>query len=304
MKELGSLEDTFRNNLEFLVTLLDLRIDQSNQKFTIDNVDINDPNSYPLNGFGEDRLKHIRDIFATYLFLCLEPLRPNEIGIRFAEFMEEEDAILTFNYDLALERALWKLGRWTPNEGYIGVSDFEVPEDKGKLNQSSVRLLKLHGSLNWLPPKILPPKENLRLTLDNLECWDFFFENMEEMLKRKPKSPSGATTKKLSKGYAGAITHPYWFLPSYVKPFDSKRELHDIWKEGSKIFKGTTHLIVIGYSFPKEDWHTKSLFESSLSKKCEITVIDPNWKAIKLKLNDLGFDCIRGLKCLKQWLEE
>jgi hypothetical protein len=212
--------------------------------------------------------------------------------------ISKEDSILTFNYDLVLERAFWKLGRWTPNEGYIGVSDFDVPEDKGKLNQSSIRLLKLHGSLNWLPPKILPPKENLRITLDNLECWGFFFENMEEMLKRRPKSPSGAATKEISKGYAGGIFR-YWVLPSYVKRFD-----RDIWKEASKIFQGTTHLIVIGYSFPKEDCHTKSLFESSLSKKREITVIDPNWEAIKFKLSDLGFNRVKGITCLEEWLGE
>lgn len=282
--------------------MLDLRIDQSKQKFPIDNVDINDLNSYPLNGWTRDRLKHIRDVFATYLFLCLEPLTINEIGPRFAKSINKEDSLLTFNYDLALERALWEEARWTPNEGYVGVSDFEFPEDKARLNQSPIRLLKLHGSLNWLPPQILP-KENLRITLDNLECWGFFFENMQNILKRQPKSPSGAATKELSLGYAGGIDR-YWFLPSYVKPFDSKSELQDIWKEGSKIFKGTTHLIVIGYSFPKEDRNTKSLFELSLSKKCEITVIDPHWEAIKLKLNDLGFDCVKGIKCLKQWLEE
>jgi hypothetical protein len=259
IRALGILENTFRNNLEYLVTLLDLRIDQGNGKFIIENIDINDPNSYPLDGWTRDRLEHIRDVFATYLFLCLEPLTPNGIGIKFAESNNEEDLILTFNYDLALEKALWKVNRWTPNEGYIRVSDFEVLEDKAKLAKSPVRLLKLHGSLNWLPPQVLP-KENLRITLDNLECWGFFFENMQTILKRDPKGPSGANTRKISKGYAGGI-HPYWFLPSYLKPFDSKKELEDIWKKARKIFEGTNNLVIIGYSFPKEDENSKSLFQ-------------------------------------------
>ena len=235
IKALGDFEDTFRNNLEYLVTLLDLRIDQINRKFIVKGIDINNPNSYPLNGWARDQLEHIRAVFATYLSLCLEPLIPNGIGIKFAESINEDDSVLTFNYDLALEKALWKLNRWTPNEGYIRVLDFEFPEDKTKLAQSPIRLLKLHGSLNWLPPQILP-KENLRIALDNLECWGFFFENTQKILEREPKGPSGANTREVSKGYAGGI-HPYWFLPSYIKPFDSKKELEDIWKKGNGDFR-------------------------------------------------------------------
>jgi hypothetical protein len=86
---LGILENTFRNNLEFLVTLLDLRIDQRNGKFVIEDIDINDPTSYPLEGWTAEQLKYIRDVFATYLFLCLEPLRPNKIGITFAKSIRD-----------------------------------------------------------------------------------------------------------------------------------------------------------------------------------------------------------------------
>jgi len=300
-KGLGTLEDTFCDNLEYLVTLLDLRIDPTNDGLTINDIDIGDPTSFPLEGWTKERLVHIRDVLATYLFLCLEPLQLNETGIRFAERIKKQESILTFNYDLVLEKAVWKVGSWTPNDGYVGISEFEFPDDGRKLGPSPIGLVKLHGSLNWLSPQDLP-KENVRITLDNLENWNFFFENLQEILDREPKKPSGPLTREMSKGYAGGI-HPYWFLPSYIKPFESRNELKCIWEKASKIFEGTTNLIIIGYSFPEADKHTKSLFRSSLPKNCEIMVVDPAWESLVSSIKGLGFSRITCVETLEQWLE-
>jgi hypothetical protein len=53
------------------------------------------------------------------------------------------DNVLTFNYDLALERELQKARLWEINDGYgfsLGI-DGTPP--------SRVKVLKLHGSVNW-----------------------------------------------------------------------------------------------------------------------------------------------------------
>jgi hypothetical protein len=54
------------------------------------------------------------------------------------------DAILTFNYDLACERALKAEGLWEIGDGY----GFSL--GYGITPPSKVKVLKLHGSTNWL----------------------------------------------------------------------------------------------------------------------------------------------------------
>jgi len=60
------------------------------------------------------------------------------------EKIKPEDTVVTFNYDLACERALHMAGLWEVSDGYgfdLGVE--WIPSSK-------VRILKLHGSTNWL----------------------------------------------------------------------------------------------------------------------------------------------------------
>lgn len=53
------------------------------------------------------------------------------------------DCVITFNYDVSLDSHLRKAGKWSVGDGY-GFSLEGLPQD------SQVKLLKLHGSINWL----------------------------------------------------------------------------------------------------------------------------------------------------------
>jgi hypothetical protein len=73
-------------------------------------------------------------------------------------FCGPNDTFITFNWDTLLDRALADTGGWTPNDGY-GLS-FSLALDGiwGQRVESSPifdtkwKLLKLHGSTNWLVP--------------------------------------------------------------------------------------------------------------------------------------------------------
>lgn len=69
-----------------------------------------------------------------------------------------KDSFITFNWDTLLDRALTDSGGWTPQDGY-GVSFASVLEGtwKKKISgkpqyKTNWKLLKLHGSVNWLVP--------------------------------------------------------------------------------------------------------------------------------------------------------
>jgi hypothetical protein len=84
---------------------------------------------------------------AEYMVCCyFNAIRtqPAELYEKFAsEVLAPGDTVITFNYDVALDRALRRSGKWTIRDGY----GFEI--ERLPLECSMCRLLKLHGSTNW-----------------------------------------------------------------------------------------------------------------------------------------------------------
>jgi hypothetical protein len=67
--------------------------------------------------------------------------------------LEPKDTLITLNYDTLLDSALVRSG-WDPTKGYdlLGSSKkftWSMPKPERRPSLSGVRLLKLHGSLNW-----------------------------------------------------------------------------------------------------------------------------------------------------------
>jgi hypothetical protein len=71
-----------------------------------------------------------------------------ELYLNFAQKLQPDDCVLTFNYDVLLERALDAIGkpyRLFPNR-YKSVSKYDAIIDDSK---QEVIVLKLHGSIDW-----------------------------------------------------------------------------------------------------------------------------------------------------------
>jgi hypothetical protein len=71
-----------------------------------------------------------------------------ESYMRFAhDVLTEGDVVITFNYDLALDRELKRSGKWDIANGYgFAIGDITP----ANLPDSPCKLLKLHGSVNWV----------------------------------------------------------------------------------------------------------------------------------------------------------
>ncbi len=69
---------------------------------------------------------------------------PAEVYQAFArDVLAPADAVITFNYDLAIDREMKRAGKWSIGNGY----GFEI--DTAAFGRSPCALLKLHGSTNW-----------------------------------------------------------------------------------------------------------------------------------------------------------
>ncbi|MFZ2509431.1 MAG: hypothetical protein WAW79_13275 [Steroidobacteraceae bacterium] len=148
------------------------------------------------------------------------------------------DTLVTFNYETVIEESLPSSTAWDPGDGYgVDTSGKTLSWAKGwrarKKRESKVvsqiRLLKLHGSVNW--------------TLD---------ENNRIRLKPRPY------VVRARKGVAVfdkcAILPPGWHKRIDINPY------RQLWREARLQCEKCSSLAIIGYSLPDTDLLAKALF--------------------------------------------
>ena len=64
--------------------------------------------------------------------------------------VKANDVIITFNYDCLIERVLHEAGLWTVLDGYGFPRVLKSSKGGPPEPPSSVKVLKLHGSLGWI----------------------------------------------------------------------------------------------------------------------------------------------------------
>ncbi|WP_233081810.1 hypothetical protein, partial [Rheinheimera soli] len=178
-------------------------------------------------------------------------------------------SVITFNYDLALEFAMF-CNSLAPN--YM-LKD-ESPADNGKLK--SIKLLKLHGSLNWgivngktevvafdvstikgqviqhhgargkfQTIKVGKSKREITLSADNGDI----------------HIPIGSNLKEFMNGWRNIEVKP---TPLIVPPTWNKSDYHTaiapVWKSAAQELLNAQYIYIIGYSLPETDAFFKLLY--------------------------------------------
>lgn len=138
------------------------------------------------------------------------------------------DAILSFNYDTLIDAALRNRGgnRWRAANGYgvsvtAGSASWDSKKLRGKQAADPIKLLKLHGSLNW---KLAPDGASIELTTAPYDPKKFL------------------------------VIPPAWNKPITTHPVFSK-----VWKAARAALRDASILMVIGYSVPPTDMLSQAL---------------------------------------------
>lgn len=165
-----------------------------------------------------------------------------------ARTLEPLDAVISLNYDCVIDSALASAAgrRWNPVESYGlkiggGAEQWREWGKGGPTATTPIRLLKLHGSLNW---DWTPGDEAVSLRPDPYE---------------RPSAQH-------------VIVPPLGRKPVAEAPFSW------VWREARIRIRSAKRLVVIGYSLPSADYMVRSMLRADLNARtlAELVVVDPD----------------------------
>lgn len=149
---------------------------------------------------------------------------------------------LSANYDILIDNALTNLFPDFSLDYGIDFVNFTEPGDWVKPNDNSIKLFKIHGSLNWL---YCPTCNNLRLTPKEKGVIKLLAEDYTSLEQTFcPKCES--------------IYSPIIVPPTFYKDF-TNIFLNVVWNKAEQNLLYAQHIIFCGYSFPDADMHIKYL---------------------------------------------
>lgn len=155
---------------------------------------------------------------------------------KIAGLLHAQDCIISFNYDCVMDRALRDKAnrRWDPDKGGYGflvTSGATVwrKHSRGHPVNTSIRLLKMHGSLNWRRES----SSSISLVADPSKVSDL----------------------------SQSIIPPTWFKNLTDFPYA------DVWKTARREVRSSRIIVVIGYSAPATDLFSRSLLKVEAGSK-------------------------------------
>ncbi|MEB3047685.1 hypothetical protein [Rhizobium mulingense] len=235
-----------------------------------------------------------------------------------ARHLTPDDAVITFNWDTLMDRALAEGTAWRIDFGY-GVTPRAIFSDGWRAPRqadgaNAPKLLKLHGSTNWITAYPLVEGGQTVLTHDldpgtlhifesatePYPCWagrymhgyqpfsyGYYPPNLLEVpgraapeghmiLSVRPKVPWRP------EGTApndGLVSMPLIIPPVQNKTYDLFGSLFStLWTSAEDLLAAADQIIIIGYSFPITDRQSNSLFTKAFMRRSSmprIVIIDP-----------------------------
>ena len=229
------------------------------------------------------------------------------------EMCGPNDTFLTFNWDTLLDRALVDSGGWSPQNGY-GVR-FAATLDgtwrksvSGKTqHKTNWRLLKLHGSTNWLVPylgvhfqslaytSIVPESDRVFLYWHTslpfathkgrwrggyaTTCYGYYPPNIPGRYFDKNEISAGPGrvfvryTPRLFSPFPegserGVPSSPLLITPVRQKKYDMYLgTIGSIWQQAADTFAKADKIVIVGYSFPATDVRALQLLRGALETR-------------------------------------
>lgn len=202
----------------------------------------------PTVGFYPQYLRdNLVSAFREFFYHIEESRSGDNAYDRLASKTAADSSFITFNYDVALERALARSGKWDVGTGYC----FPVFSDRGT---SSSIVHKLHGSANWFKAPMQesgPPH--------------FFSRDLEILGYKSLRDPSVAN------GMPVDNTSTF-ILPNPTKAFYWEHLWQPLWMSAAKHLARADEVFIHGYSMPEADARGRDLLFRNVCKSARISI--------------------------------
>jgi hypothetical protein len=219
---------------------------------------------------------------------------PAELYRVFAhDILTPQDTVITFNYEVALDRELCKSGKWNVLTGYGFVLDqpYGSATDQSPAGPSC-RLLKLHGSTNWIAQVLGGLQGAGAVNLD------------EPLLGKRPVIPTPEMIHLGTDLVDQRFRMGTGFTPSLIMPAANKkfftetsfdpREWEDfwdsLWHQAKEAISSSDEVHIIGYSLPEYDNRAKDLLLGTMRRETDVSICCRSGTNDLVKLfHDSGF---------------
>ncbi len=250
-----------------------------------------------------------------FLFACVineiqnGPL--SDWHIRLAHALQDDDRILTFNWDTLMDRALSESGRWSTDCGY-GFTPKKllrghwITPDLSR--PSDPLLLKLHGSTNWLTSHTANIRNTSRTQTAPLNTvhvyehsdgpyntykgryilgyepfsYGYYPPNIPD--DKGQAAPEGEVFISVGfqrpdlgdrvSGESGLVSMPLIIPPVQHKQYNGFGNLYpELWSKAEEALTQAESIVLIGYSFPDTDLRSQDLFRSAFQKRVSLPKI-------------------------------
>ncbi|MBP1807656.1 SIR2 family protein [Rubellimicrobium aerolatum] len=229
-----------------------------------------------------------------------------------------DDVVVTFNWDTLMDRALMEAAGWSVDDGY-GVTPYRVFRDgwsspANRASPSPNKLIKLHGSVNWLTTHPVYEGDELVLThnlpVESLFVYEhatrpypthagrymggyapltygYYPPNLTDVPGRS--APDGYLIVRVQPrlpwmpegqaGEEGLVSMPLLIPPVKDKSYQFFGTLFEgLWEQARAALQACDELLVIGYSFPRTDLKSLDLFKGAFVRRTSlprVTIVDP-----------------------------
>lgn len=274
LNQLNIAEDEFCNvELEDIFTPLDRCLSESSQ----------------FRGICLDKIMNVREavfyiIGRTIQLILDETTCSNDYIDSFAQFLTEKSScrannqyrvkdpvsVISTNWDILLDNSIHK---YIQDRGHNAVVDYcchisSKDEDESikpgleKLGEGgfNVKLLKLHGSLNWLQcPR----------------CMRLYarFSQKEAILNFENSSSCKHCDINFPEEKGGHLLASNLIMPTFIKDL-SNPQYKIIWQNAGIEISEAERIVFIGYSLPSADFEMRQLLSRMTRKSAKIEVID------------------------------
>jgi hypothetical protein len=210
---------------------------------------VSDPESSPEGFYPQYLRSDLIGAFREFFYQIEDRRRgPNAYDAFADRKADSGSSVITFNYDVALERALATAGKWDVGDGY----GFKLFSSRPS---SKVTVYKLHGSVNWFKEPIndSPPPVIFSRDLGLLGY-------------------EGLVDPRVGGNGMGVDNSGTFILPDPRKKFHWKRFWTPLWSAAARKLRAATEVFIHGYSMPSADARARKLLFKNIDKSAAISI--------------------------------